>query len=50
MLEKGLSFSSQNPNTAQPTNQLQNSPKIITVHGICAGGMEMLIKVNQKGR
>ena len=36
MPEKGLSFSSQNPNTAQLTDQLQNPPKIIT--GTGAGG------------
>ncbi len=34
----------------QSQNQLQNNAKFITVHGIWAGGMEILIKVNQKGR
>ena len=41
MPEKGLSFSSQNPNTAQLTDQLQNPPKIIT--GTGAGGSPLTI-------
>ena len=48
--EKGLSFSCQKPTTPHKSNQLQNHPKFITVHGRWAGGMEILIKVNQKGR
>ena len=41
-------FSYQNPNMTRNSNQLQNNPKFITVHGRWAGGMELFLSIINK--
>ena len=41
-------FSYQNPNMTRNSNQLQNHPEFIAVHGIWAGGMELFLSIINK--